>query len=500
MIYPPTDCMPYLSTVDAAAISTDDFRFQVSGGKMVAYQYFFYDFYNEGNAVTPGKVNVASSPVYGGLGEESYVFPDMSSLRLTNGKDYKYKIRLWEEVDDTNPTPSNWISYGRVASPNTAITFNIRPHLNIPTGSYTGLSEKYYIKVNGQTKRIKSYTLEAKDEPTYGTVQLESALNIKPLAGVRYEIYSDFVDSGEFYFYARSNPSFSVSVPGAVSSAAINVTGVYSQTEGVKISCYKCILKDVTDGEKTLDETAEVYSELVKYSYSGLLSGHKYRLIINGETVLGMKFSASSDFKVQYDSSISYISPTATYDKELHCITINLSEFLTIKGEFSSFDYSYEDITLTDGNSSRCLKLGSNTLSYSKINTYKDLVFPEDYTVIFQVKLDKNFNGEIFSGTDNVGCVITFADGVFDYRFYNGDAGYYNAYTGGEEKVMSPSQTADKSVKYLWNNDMENFAFRDDYYWLENNVAEHFWFTVVIKCENGQGRVDFYPTEGGQNE
>lgn len=124
MLYQPSFPNPYLNTIDANYINT--FRFKVNGDIVNAYQIFIYNASTNVCVYNTGKIELTQENyVYGNDGDDSFIECSIdTSSCITNGLDYIWKVKLWQQTHDIE------VVRGRVySSPTGTGNLKIRPHI-----------------------------------------------------------------------------------------------------------------------------------------------------------------------------------------------------------------------------------------------------------------------------------------------------------------------------------------------------------------------------------
>lgn len=122
MLYQPSFPNPYLSTIDANNYNT--FRFKVNGDSASAYQLFIYNASTNELVYDTGKIGLNEDMVYGNDGDDSFIEIVVPPLKLKNGIDYVWKVKLWQPTHDIE------VVRGRVYENAVGTSsLKIRPHI-----------------------------------------------------------------------------------------------------------------------------------------------------------------------------------------------------------------------------------------------------------------------------------------------------------------------------------------------------------------------------------
>jgi len=206
------------------------------------------------------------------------------------------------------------------------------------------------------------------------------------------------VSSGEMIFTNMSTPTSVMNAIDTVTSKSYTFTNVYTQAENIPIKKYNYKLYSVISGiKKLIDETGDVYSSYLQYSFDGFNNGNNYLISLEIETQnpqggQGMTVTTEKAFNVVYPILTVLSKPTITQllDKsaaKIDWASINLNPGI-ITGQFS-----YIDDFINLSNSALSLELGA-TLNYSTT------IVPVGSTCPFMIKIPKTYNGIIRTTND----------------------------------------------------------------------------------------------------
>lgn len=119
------------------------------------------------------------------------------------------------------------------------------------------------IKINNESHFIAQY------DKRNGEITLDTGFSQTISKGTRYQLYSNYIISPEYFFKCRSTPVVSVSV--STQSNVLQLTGSYSQAEGSLIKWYRFHIYEtsgLTDNIKSeLDDSGRIYSQNIEWSY-----------------------------------------------------------------------------------------------------------------------------------------------------------------------------------------------------------------------------------------
>lgn len=475
MLAQPTFMQPYSDAIDVES-PINRISCQINSGKIIAYK---IDIYHSSNvmAYSTGKItDDGQLPIYGNKGDASYLFVDLpSDIGLVNGKDYKWVLTQWEELDSSHPSPSVWVSYGKVYSTssqvNTSSVVYTRPHTNVSDGMY--------LQVNGETRLISSYTLDTSPVPLWGRAQLATPLSATPDANIDYKIVKDWIDNAEYGypFYARTTPELTIDEFGTIvnsetiiDSSYMKVHAVYSQAEGVPLKSYRFQLHS-SDGS-LIKDTEEVYCLDIEFEYDGYLSGQEYTLTLTAENQMGVKVESAVVFKAQYELAVIPISPIATFDNNEYCTVIDFSNATSILGKSNGslgngYEFNESGISLDEG----------YYVFWDELNGVGDLDIPDEFTVIVKTALHEGFERTPLEIEHDSGYKYTVRyDGVnFYYKINNGAEHTYFPY---ETIVSASSSSLDMDALYIWD---DSDIWNDSESWFDNDIANSYYWYIVCR-------------------
>ena len=129
-----------------------------------------------------------------------------------------------------------------------------------------------------------------------------------------YQLYildDEGTQTPDYYFSTRTTPTLEFNVPEVITSLSHNFTATYSQEQNSSISYYKFEL--YIDGD-LIDETEEMYSSDISYTYGGLLNGKTYTVKLTVEDENGFVLNEERTFDVAYETYQSYAEPKVSFD------------------------------------------------------------------------------------------------------------------------------------------------------------------------------------------
>ncbi len=182
----------------------------------------------------------------------------------------------------------------------------------------------------------------------------------------------------ESAFSVRSNASVVIhSFPSVIDTAEITFTATYNQKQGDSINYVRWQFASLDSGGNRiiLDDTGEIYTGNLSYSYSGLLTGNAYSVNVIAQTEYG--YITPDDW---HDFTVYYEEADALGDISVECgdgyNLISWAPGLDIPGTPSpENDYG----TIING---KLLLKEHATVIWDEVNGEK-MEFPEPYSVLF---------------------------------------------------------------------------------------------------------------------
>ncbi len=291
MIYQPRNLQILKSSFDG--LKENKLQYQIAtNNKIIAYELFIYDlnnniFYDSGRIkLTPNLYN-----------KDILTIPLPSSIKLVNGSNYRYSIRLWQDFLDIE------VSKGKVQSISNQTKFVIVANVNIKAGMYIG--------IQGEAKQITAYNSVS------GEVTIESAYSTNIAEGVDYSIVSDFIDQfPEENLYIRNYPQIYITNVQTMTTKSYTFKGIYIQQQNVPIVSYTFnIYQNVGDIEdKKLLMSYTNNSANIECYYDGFLNEQDYliELIVLNEFNIEAK-TELIPFTAKYDTPAYLEKPQINY-------------------------------------------------------------------------------------------------------------------------------------------------------------------------------------------
>lgn len=315
MIYQPRNVQPSGSSIDGNINNT--FTMEVQTNSYIsAYQLLIVDFNN--NNIYTGTKTTLTNNLYNG--DILSIPVNASSVKLSNGTNYKWRVRLYQ------PNSDMLITYGLVQSDSTATSVHLQPNINIKVGMT--------LTINSQSKTITSYDIST------GLAVVSSAFSSAPSVGAQYQVYSDFIETiPDYIVYARENPTVSINnVPTSLTLKYHTFQGVYTQSDNVPIVYHQFDLYIKNDnGTNTLvNSSGKVYSANLSYTYDGFRTGNTYLIKLTVENDMGVIVDTDLyTFSVSYDIVEYLQQPLATFNDKNNAVQV--SWVAPVENEATSF-------------------------------------------------------------------------------------------------------------------------------------------------------------------
>lgn len=487
MIYQPRNVQPSGSSIDGSINNT--FTMEVQTNSYIsAYQLLIVDFNN--NDIYTGTKTTLTQNLYNG---DTLSIPvNASSVHLSNGTNYKWRVRLYQ------PNPDMLITYGLVQSASTTTNVYLQPNINIKAGMI--------LTINSQSKTITSYDVST------GLAVVGSAFSSAPSVGAQYQVYSDFIETiPDYIVYARENPTVSINnVPTSLTLKYHTFQGVYTQSDNVPIVYHQFDLYIRNDDgtNKLVNSSGKVYSANLSYTYDGFRTGNTYLIKLTVENDMGI--IAETDlytFSVSYDIVEYLQQPRAVFDSKQNAIDIAWVTPVEHNATSSSGGFTYLYDTPYSGVNS--LYTNGYTVDWQTPDGL--CVLPNDFNITLQFSPDSGFfYDENGAYKERVILVDTEVDG-------NGNSGRFQIiidknkiiftqqpdislessfYTDKTQTfVLTDTGVAQINSDYIWD---DTATWNDDYIWTEGGtsierVCNHWWKVQITNTSIGVEEI--FPTQ-----
>ena len=315
MIYQPRNVQPSGVSIDGLLDNTFTMEIQTNS-YVSAYQLLIVDFDNN-EIYTSSKTTLTNYAYNGDILE---IPVNASTVALSNGANYKWRVRLYQ------PTADMLITYGLVQATSTTTTIYLQPNINIKAGMA--------ITINSQTKTISSYNSDT------GVAVVSNAFSSAPAVGTQYKIYSDFIETvPDYIVYARQTPAVAISnVPSSLTLKYHTFQGTYTQSDNVPIVYHQFDLYTRNgDGTTSLVASSDkVYSANLSYTYDSFRTGNKYLIQMTVENDMGVITTTDMyEFNVSYDIVEYLQQPLASFDDKNNAVKV--SWVTPVENEATSF-------------------------------------------------------------------------------------------------------------------------------------------------------------------
>ena len=293
MIYQPHNLQVLKTSMDG--LKENKLEYQIAtNNKIIAYELFIY---NQDNTLFYDSKQIELKPNL--YNNDILTIPLPSSIKLVNGTNYKYTLRLWQDFLDIE------VSKGKIQSISTQTQFVIVPNVNIKTGMYVG--------IQGEARQIIAY------DSTNGNVTIESAYSNKIDKGTDYAVVSDFIDQfPQENLYVRNHPQVYVTNVQTISTKSYTFKGIYIQQQNVPLTNYTFnIYQDTGDIDtKKLLMSYSNNSANIECHYDGFLNGQNY--LIELITLNEFNVEAKTElltFTAKYDTPAYLEKPQINYSE-----------------------------------------------------------------------------------------------------------------------------------------------------------------------------------------
>ena len=487
MIYQPRNVQPSGSSIDGGINNT--FTMEVQTNSYVsAYQLLIVDFNN--NNIYTGTKTTLTQNLYNG--DILSIPVNASSVKLSNGTNYKWRVRLYQ------PNSDMLITYGLVQSTSTTTNVYLQPNINIKAGMT--------LTINSQSKTITSYDVST------GLAVVGSAFSSAPSVGAQYQVYSDFIETiPDYIVYARENPTVSINnVPTSLTLKYHTFQGIYTQSDNVPIVYHQFDLYIRNDdGTNTLvNSSGKVYSANLSYTYDGFRTGNTYLIKLTVENDMGIV--AETDlytFSVSYDIVEYLQQPKAVFDSKQNAIDIAWVTPVEHSATSSSGGFTYLYDTPYSGVNS--LYTDGYTVDWQTPDGL--CVLPDDFNITLQFSPDSGFfydeNGAYKERVVLVDTEVDSSDDAGKFQIIidknkiiftqqpdiSLESSFYTDKT--QTFVLTDTGVAQINSDYIWD---DTATWNDDYIWTEGGtsierVCNHWW---KVQITNTSIRVEeIFPTQ-----
>lgn len=474
MIYQPRNVQPQNVSIDGTLDNIFTMEVQTNTS-IIAYQLFIVDFDN--NEIYSGAKTSLSKELYNGDILSVPVNADV--VKLSNGTNYKWRVRLYQPTSDALTT------YGLTQGDSWVSKIYLQKNVNIKAGMI--------LVINNQSRTITSYDINS------GIASVDNAFSSAPQVGTPYRVYSDFIETiPDYIVYARKTPIVSINnVPTSLTLKYHTFQGTYTQAEGVPIAYHQFDLYvKNNDGVTTLLATSgKVYSADLIYTYDGFRSGNTYciRMIVENDMGVISETDLYS-FDVSYDV-IEYLQqPRAFFDSNQNAVDVSWAAPIENNGTSDgAINYLY-NVPYSGVNSLYTKKYNVNWTNEEGL-----CILPDDFNLTLQFSPDSNFFYDE-NGTYQERVVLV--DTITDASDENGkfqiiidknkliftqepnfslESQFYTNRT--QMFVLTASGIAQINGDYIWD---DTAIWDDNYIWTEGGtsleqVCNHWWKVQITK-------------------
>jgi len=380
--------------------SDNDFVVFLNGGTGIAYRFRVFDVNNNLVATPSTNREDLGSTVFNG----DPVPHTVLAGDLVAGNEYRYQFDLYGN-DLTVSSIDLGTDILTVANHNlnSGDIVYIQSTTTLPTG--TSAFTIYYIG------RISSNELAL--YTTYEAAKINGTkVNITG-AGSGTITISNIAISAQVKFFANSTPS--LTLPGGVlTEQSEDFVPVYSQAESILVTYFNAYLYDSNGNLE--DESGQIFSSDVRYTFSGLRSGLAYKvqfIAVNGRGQIAD--TGQVDYTVTYTIPSIGIEPTVTNQANRASVLVEWSDIVQIVGSITGSS-SYIPDFMETGNTALNITAGS-TLEFT------GLVIDNDQTLAFVWYPDSTgYTGDIVKMENTTtGDYLTVSyDGTRFFRNING--------------------------------------------------------------------------------
>lgn len=226
---------------------------------------------------------------------------------LGNGVvDVNDAIAISWQVNGTSPLTGYSVAFYENDADSTFID-SIGANLTTPFYGVDRFGNPVIFQVYGQTP--------SENVPTWSEFYLVNGKSYKMVITQRWGANNEnsVVQISPSVFLTRSKPTVEFDdFPSSVSSVSQDFSATYTQAEGDGINWSRWQLRRVASNGtyETIEDTGEIATSNLTYSYDGLVSGYSYQLSLTVETQSGMQATTGfMAFSVSYDIDETYQLP-----------------------------------------------------------------------------------------------------------------------------------------------------------------------------------------------
>lgn len=458
MIYQPRNVQPSGVSIDGLLDNTFTMEIQTNS-YVSAYQLLIVDFDN--NEIYTGSKTTLTNYAYNGDTLEIPV--NASTVALSNGTNYKWRVRLYQ------PTADMLITYGLVQATSTTTTIYLQPNINIKAGMA--------ITINSQTKTISSYNSDT------GVAVVSSAFSSAPAVGTQYKIYSDFIETvPDYIVYARRTPAVAISnVPSSLTLKYHTFQGTYTQSDNVAIVYHQFDLYTRNDdGTISLVASSDkVYSANLSYTYDSFRTGNKYLIQMTVENDMGIISTTDMyEFTVSYDIVEYLQQPLASFDDKNNAVKV--SWVTPVENEAVSNSSGAASGTIQDGANSltqavfednQTLGNGDQVQITANVEGKNLILFPtQTLTLALGLNRTLNLNSMSLNGTTTssgeiLGFVLgTYAAGTYSYsQLFSGGFSFPDTSNAGFAVYIKNSSKTTTYITAASDNTRYNLSYNQNF-------------------------------------
>lgn len=378
----------------------NDFEVVQNGGTCIAYRFRVFDV-NNNLVATPSTNRVdLGSTVYNG---ES-VPHTVTAGSLVAGNEYRYQFDMYgNDLTVSSIDTGTDILTVNNHNLNTGDIVYIQATTSLPGG--TSAYTVYYVG-RVSANEIALYA-------TYEAAKIDGTkVNLTDVGSGTITI-SNIAISPQVKFFAYSTPSL-VLTGGTLTEQSVEFVPVYTQAEGILVTSFNAYLYD-SDGNLE-EESGEIFSSNVRYTFSGLRSGLSYKVQFTATNSRGQVADTGLvDYDVSYAVPSIGIEPSVTNQANRSSVLVEWSDIVQIVGSITGSS-SYVQDFVTSGNTALNLAAGSilefTGLTIGTSQTLSFIWYPDSTAFVGDiVKMENTTTGDYLT--------VSY-DGTRFYRTING--------------------------------------------------------------------------------
>lgn len=203
-----------------------------------------------------------------------------------------------------------------------------------------------------------------------------TSIQISGVASTASHVEEIVVPNSEVVFNARTAPVLNFYPPTTINTVSRTFTATYSQEQGdaIKWARWETMIS-TNAGMEVIDDTGEVATGILEYTYDSFLNDNRYTVRVTVETENGIRVSRSGTFNVTYNVGVAETGLSTTGNANDGSIKLSWQKPSSIPGVASDTNYSFSNGKLNLGE--------GNTITWNTVNE-EPMDFAEPYSVAWR--------------------------------------------------------------------------------------------------------------------